>query len=362
MAVEAIPFDGTSTAPSRLVDDGALLLRGPGLRPTVMRDFRMHIGSPLAALFPGAAFDEVALVPVAAAVDATGRFADNFTDRGVRSGLSMVGTLFGDADQRAEAAEWLKQMHRDVHGEGVGDYQGVRYSALSPRLWIWIAMSGIRLVMATFPLCTGHRPTPTESEAMYQYLRHLFENLELPSADGKLPLTWLDFEKRYDDFARTELQPNRFMRENYANLSKLPLPTVLVPWPVRLALTPGWLAFRGAWGHLIKVCSTNAMHPVVAQASGYRLTWRHDVEFKVIRSGLAILWRLLPAVLRTDPLTYERMRLEEMELAGDMGPEYQRRRARLARRTESFITFGARYQLKSFGIPASRSGTCPVSA
>ncbi|MEZ0364172.1 oxygenase MpaB family protein [Mycobacterium sp. pUA109] len=361
MSVDAVRNNPSAQQADRLIDDGPLLLRGPGLRPEVMRDFRMHIGSPFAALFPGAAFDEVALVPVAAAVDATGRFAENFTDRGIRSGLSGVGVILGNPAQRADAANWLKHMHREVHGEGVGDYQGVRYSALTPELWIWIAMSGVRLVMSTFPLCTGHRPTPAENEAMYQYLRHLNSNLELPSAAGKLPANWAEFERRYDDFARSKLRPNRFMRENYANLSKLPLPTLLLPRAVRVLITPLWLLIRGISGHFTKVCSTSAMHPAVADASGYRLTWRHHLEFRAITGVLGILWRVLPARLRTDPFTYERLQLEEMELQDRMGPEYWRRRDRLEKRVESVIKFGARYQLESFAVPASRRGGCPVA-
>ena len=57
------------------------------VRPKVLVEFRKHSGSTLGGFFGAAAFDEVALVPVAAAVDKTGRFASNFADRGVRSGF-----------------------------------------------------------------------------------------------------------------------------------------------------------------------------------------------------------------------------------------------------------------------------------
>ena len=42
------------------------------VRPKVLVEFRKHSGSTLGGFFGAAAFDEVALVPVAAAVDKTG--------------------------------------------------------------------------------------------------------------------------------------------------------------------------------------------------------------------------------------------------------------------------------------------------
>ena len=41
------------------------------VRPKMIHEFRKHSGSVLSGLFGAAAFDEVALVPVAAAVDRT---------------------------------------------------------------------------------------------------------------------------------------------------------------------------------------------------------------------------------------------------------------------------------------------------
>lgn len=75
--------------------------RATRVRPNVMAEFRKHSGSVLTGLFGAAAFDEVALVPVAAAVDKTGRFERNFTDRAIRSGFSALLAIWGDAEDRA---------------------------------------------------------------------------------------------------------------------------------------------------------------------------------------------------------------------------------------------------------------------
>ena len=69
------------------------------VRPEVISAFRKHSGSVLGGFFGAAAFDEVALVPVAAAVDKTGRFAANFADRGVRQQQRPV-LLLGIRRQR----------------------------------------------------------------------------------------------------------------------------------------------------------------------------------------------------------------------------------------------------------------------
>src|SRR6187551_888988 len=92
------------------------------VRPRVLAEFRKHSGSTLGGFFGAAAFDEVALVPVAAAVDRTGRFAANFADRGVRSGFSAFLAIWGDATDRAAEGDRLKTMHRDVRGQGAGEF------------------------------------------------------------------------------------------------------------------------------------------------------------------------------------------------------------------------------------------------
>lgn len=66
------------------------------VRPKVMRGFRRHSGSTLGGSFGAAAFDEVALVPLNAAVDKTGRIAAYFVDRGsAQRVLGVPGHLGG---------------------------------------------------------------------------------------------------------------------------------------------------------------------------------------------------------------------------------------------------------------------------
>lgn len=212
------------------------------VRPRVMREFRKHTGSTLGGFFGASAFDEVALVPVAAAVDRTGRFEANFADRGVRSGFSTFLAIWGDAADRAAEGDRLKTLHRDVRGHGKGAFSDVRYSALDPHLWNWIAVSGLFLVLNSFTPCTGITMTPPERDAAYEQLLEAFSALELPGRSAKFPATYDEAVEYYDRMVRTELAANPFLSKVTKDLTRLPLPTLVLPPLVRRALTR-----RGFW-------------------------------------------------------------------------------------------------------------------
>lgn len=282
------------------------------VRPEVLREFRKHSGSILAGVFAGAAFDQVALVPVAASVDRTGRFAANFADRGVRSAASTMIALWGDSDDRRAEADWLKLRHRDVRGKGTGEFGAVAYSALSPFTWKWIAVSGIFVILDTFTYCTGTELRPDEEEAAYQLLRASFADLELPSAAAKLPADLAEARDYYDAMATEELRSNPFLVEKFAGLTRLPLPTLGLPPVARRALTPMWLVVRPVAGHVIQVCSSKAMHPRVQQLTGFELKPRHDLEFALYTWLLQWAWRTLPDRVVLQPLAYHRFRYEKL--------------------------------------------------
>ncbi|WP_063058554.1 oxygenase MpaB family protein [Nocardia sienata] len=282
------------------------------IRSEVLQEFRKHSGSVLAGAFAGAAFDEVALVPVAAAVDRTGRFDENFTDRTARGGASSMIALWGDSDDRRAESEWLKLRHRDVHGAGSAKFGGVEYSALSPYTWKWVALSGVFMVLNTFTYCTGTEMRPDEEEAAYQMLRGTFADLELPSAAGKFPADLAAAREYYDTMATGELAENPFIVEKFAGLTKLPLPTLRLSRRARRILTPLWLVIRPVVGHVIQVCSLKAMHPAVQELTGFDLKPRHEREFAVYVRLLQWAWRHLPDRLLLQPLAYNRFQYEKL--------------------------------------------------
>lgn len=282
------------------------------VRPKVMYEFRKHSGSVLSGLFGAAAFDEVALVPVAAAVDRTGRFATNFADRGVRSGFSALLAIWGDATDRAAEGERLKRMHREVRGRGTGEFADVRYSALDPHLWNWIAVSGLFVVLNSFTPCTGITLTDDQREAAYQQLLEGFRSLELPGKNAKLPATYAEAAEYYEAMVGDELASNPFLRQVTENLTRLPLPTLVLPPALRLALTPGWMALRPLAGRVVTVCSFGILHPGIREMTGFRWDARHDREFALYSRLLQLAWRTLPDRVLLIPLARNRIEYEKL--------------------------------------------------
>lgn len=281
------------------------------VRPKVMAQFRRHSGSVLAGLFGAAAFDEVALVPVAAAVDKTGRFERNFTDRAIRSGFSALLAIWGDAEDRAAEGERLKRMHRDVHGHGKGDFADVRYSALNPRLWNWIAVSGMFVTLNSFTPVTGIEWNDAEREAAYQQLVEAFRAIELPGKSGKFPATYVEAAEYYDEMVRTGLQANPFLDRVTAGLGRLPMPSA-VPAPVRSAAGPLWSMISAGAGRVVKICSFGIMHPGVRELTGFEWQPRHEVEFNFYTQLLHVAWRVLPDRVVLVPLAYNRLQYEKL--------------------------------------------------
>jgi uncharacterized protein (DUF2236 family) len=282
------------------------------VRPRVLAEFRKHSGSTLGGFFGAAAFDEVALVPVAAAVDRTGRFAANFADRGVRSGFSAFLAIWGDAEDRVAEANRLKFMHREVRGRGAGDFADVRYSALDPRLWNWIAVSGMFVVLNSFTPCTGIVLSDAEREAAYTQLLDSFRALELPGKNAKLPATYAEAADYYETMVRDELQANAFLQRVTIDLTRLPLPTLVMPATVRRVLTPPWMVLRPVAGHVVKVCSFGILHPGIRELTGFRWESRHDREFALYCRLLQLAWRLLPAKMLLIPLARNRIEYEKL--------------------------------------------------
>lgn len=282
------------------------------VRPEVIYEFRKHSGSVLGGFFGAAAFDEVALVPVAAAVDKTGRFANNFADRGVRSGFSALLAIWGDATDRAAEGERLKTMHREVRGRGTGDFADVRYSALDPQLWNWIAVSGLFVVLKSFTPCTGITMTDDEQEVAYQQLLESFRSLELPGKNAKLPATYAEATAYYESMVESGLASNPFLRRVTENLTKLPLPTLVLPPMLRLALTPGWMAVRPLAGRVVTVCSFGILHPGIREMTGFRWEPRHDREFALYTRVLQLAWRTLPDRILLIPLARNRIEYEKL--------------------------------------------------
>ncbi|GAB1815979.1 oxygenase MpaB family protein [Mycobacterium sp. MUNTM1] len=275
-------------------------------------DVRWFAGSPLAAAFGRLALDQVAHREIAAAVDRSGRFADNFTDRGIRSAAFTALATFGDSsDVRTSRAD-LKRLHRDVRGTGKDSFSDTRYSALDPEVWIWVAVSGLNLLYQAYLRVCGRRLTAAEKEVVYQTLRAELQFLELPSKQAKLPATLHDMLEYYNAVAAKDLSDNDFLQ--FANRSFVapPIPKLLLPRRIRPLLRLVWPVMTTLASRPVVVCSAAVAHPTMRGLLGVRWGTREQLEFAVYVAALQLGWRWLPRRLTLEPLAYNRYQYERL--------------------------------------------------
>jgi uncharacterized protein (DUF2236 family) len=179
-------------------------------------------------------------------------------------------------------------------------------------LWNWIAVSGMFLILHSFTPGTGITLSVAEQEAAYRQLLEAFEVLQLPGKSTGLPGTYADAQRYYDDMVATRAQPNPFLDRSVRRLGKLPLPTLLLPRSLAVAITPAWLLARPAVGHVIKICSFGIMHPGIRQLTGFTWSTRHDREFALYCSALQVMWRVLPDRLLLVPMARNRLEYEKI--------------------------------------------------
>jgi len=275
-------------------------------------DVRWWAGSPLSiGLFGRLALDQVAYRPVAAAVDSTGRFRENFADRGVRSLTYAMLLLFADEQDRRRDTDELKRLHRDVRGTGSGEFTDTRFSALDPQLWKWIAVSGLNIFYRSY---TAIHPDldPEQQEVVYQTLRRLHSGLELPSGQAKLPDTLADMFEYYEGVAAELLEDNVFLQYAGDSLAALPVPTRVLPRPVRSLVRPVWKLVIPIALRPTRVCGDALAHPKMQELLAVDRTWRDRLEYRIYLAGVQFAWRYLPRRLVLDPLVYNRYRYERL--------------------------------------------------
>ncbi|MBU3063244.1 DUF2236 domain-containing protein [Nocardia sp. NEAU-G5] len=264
------------------------------------------------AFFGQLLFDQVAYREIAASVDRTGRFAENFTDRSVRSFAFGALMLHTDAQDAQRFRELVKTLHRDVHGVGKGEFADTRYSAFDPELWMWIAISTINSVYQAYIRVCGRPLDAADREIVYQTLRSEMTFLELPSRQGKLPATLDDMLAEYDRVAATKLADNSFLQYARRTIWRLPFPTLVVPVALPAPLQPAWRLLAALAARPVVICSTAAAHPRMRELLGQPWGPRHRAEYLVYRTALRTAWRRLPRRLMLEPLAYNRYEYERL--------------------------------------------------
>lgn len=275
-------------------------------------DVRWWAGSPLSfGLFGRLALDQVAYREVAAAVDATGRFKQNFTNRGIRSYLWGPLLLFGDDADRRATADRLKQMHGAVRGRGKGTFADVRYSALNPDLWKWVAVSSQNIFYAGYIATFGDDFTDEERQVVYGTLRYMSE-FGLPSEASQTPETVAEAADYYEGVASTTLADNEFLQWANHQFDTLPVPTLFGPRWLHTLVTPLWRVVTPVFARPVRVCSEGASHPRMRELLGVKWTRRRQREYRLYLAVLRFVHRRLPKILTLEPLAYNRYRYERL--------------------------------------------------
>jgi uncharacterized protein (DUF2236 family) len=278
-------------------------------------DVRWWVGSPLSlGLFGRLALDQVAYRPVAAAVDHSGRFQENFTDRGIRSLAYTMLMLFGDESDRRLDTEGLKRLHSAVKGTGNGEFADTRFSALDPDLWKWVAVSGLNALYRGYLAICGRDLDSEEREVVYQTVRWMASYLELPSARAKLPETLADMMAYYDRVAEKHLADNAFLQYADDSFDSLPIPA-LVPKQMQVLLSPLWSALTPIALRIPKVLGQRHAHPKMRELLDIRSTAVTRLEYALYLKASQLAWRYLPRSVVLDPLAYNRYRYERLRSA-----------------------------------------------
>lgn len=275
-------------------------------------DVRWWAGSPVSfGLFGRLALDQVAYREVAAAVDASGRFKQNFTNRGIRSYLWGPLLLFGDDVDRRATADRLKQMHGAVRGRGKGAFADVRYSALNPDLWKWVAVSSQNIFYAGYIATFGEDFTDDERQVVYSTLRYMSE-FGLPSEASQTPETFAEAAAYYEDVASTKLADNEFLQWANRQFDMLPVPTLFGPRWLHALVTPLWRLVTPVFARPVRVCSEGASHPRMRELLGVTWTRRRQREYRFYLAMLRFMHHRLPKMLTLEPLAYNRYRYERL--------------------------------------------------
>lgn len=278
-------------------------------------DVRWWLGSPLSlGLFGRLALDQVAYRPVAAAVDRSGRFQENFTDRGIRSLTYGMLMLFGDEADRRFDTEELKRLHAAVKGTGNGEFADTRFSALDPDLWKWIAVSGLNVLYRGYLAVCGRDLDVEEREIVYQTTRWMLSYLELPSARAKLPETLADMEAYYDQVAEECLADNAFLQYADDSFDTLPMPALL-PKRLRGLVSPVWKLVTPLALRVPKVLGQRHAHSKMRDLLDIRSTPVTRLEYALYLKASQLAWRYLPRAVVLDPLAYNRYRYERLRSA-----------------------------------------------
>ncbi|GAA2538005.1 oxygenase MpaB family protein [Mycolicibacterium diernhoferi] len=275
-------------------------------------DVRWWMGMPLAfGLFGRLALDQVAYRKVAAAVDASGRFAANFTDRGINSYLWNGPLAFADEADRAATTQRLKTKHAAVHGVGKGEFDGERYSALDPKLWKWVGATSLNVFYAGYIAVYGENFTDEQREVVWRTVGAVAD-VGIPSSAADVPATVAEMQAYYDEVAATELADNPFLQWAADQFAAPPVPTLFGPQWLHQIVAPVWKLAVPALARPARICAESATHPKMQELLNSSWNPAKQAEFSCYKAGIKAARRWLPKWAVLEPMAYNRYRYEQL--------------------------------------------------
>lgn len=248
-------------------------------------------------LFATGLFDQAMLPAVSAALEKTGRIRNDPWWRALRSAASDQIMFYGNVSDRSAEAERLIRLHRDVKGVGA---DGIRYSALNPESWNWILISTFFMYRNAVEVISGTEFDAVANQAAWERFRVMTAQLQLPGRSA-LIRDYAELCAYYDTVVAEKLELTDTLEAAVEAVLHPPRPDF-----VPAALAPLWALVGPIAGHVIAVLGFGTMHPAVRDIVPMPWTWRHDLEFAVLRRGISLAYRWLPTQLTDTPLARNR--------------------------------------------------------
>lgn len=248
-------------------------------------------------LFATGLFDQAMLPAVSAALEETGRIRNDPWWRALRSAASDQIMFYGNASDRSAEAERLIRLHRDVKGTAAN---GIRYSALNPESWNWILISTFFMYRNAVEVISGTEFDTVSNQAAWDRFREMTAELQL-SGRSALISDYAQLCTYYDHVVAEKLELTDTLRTAVDTVLHPPRPDF-----VPSALAPLWTLASPIAGHVAAVLGFGTMHPGVRDIVPMPWTRRHDIEFAMLRRGIALAYRCLPTRLTDTPLARNR--------------------------------------------------------
>lgn len=259
--------------------------------------FERVASSSFVGLFATGLFDQAMLPAVSAALEETGRIRNEPSWRALRSAASDQIVFYGNASDRSAEAERLIRLHRDVKGTGAN---GIRYSALNPESWNWILISTFFMYRNAVEVISGTKFDAVANQAAWDLFREKTFELQLPGRSALIS-DYAQLCTYYDHVVADKLELTDTLRAAVDTVLHPPRPDFVPP-----VLAPIWTLASPAAGHVVAVLGFGTMHPGVRDIVPMPWTRLHDIEFAVLRRGIALAYRFLPTRLTDTPLARNR--------------------------------------------------------